>query len=69
MDISEIETAAKDVAAEPAKLAADVAAAKTYETDLITFVTAHKWLAAQFALIVATPVAFLAFEIGKHFHA
>jgi hypothetical protein len=40
-----------------------------YEVDLISFVAAHKWLALQFALIVCSPVALLAFVIGKHFHS
>jgi len=66
MDLPQLESAVKtDLAAEPAKIVAEV---DKYEIDLITFVTTHKWLAAQLAFIVAIPAAFLAFEIGKHFH-
>ena len=61
MDNPQIEVAA--LAAEPAKIIAEVDA---YETDLITFVSKHKGLAAQFAFLVSIPVAFLAFELGKH---
>jgi hypothetical protein len=66
MDISEIQTAAKTVAGEPAKLLTEV---ETYESDLISFVTKHKGLAAQFAFVICVPVAFIAFEVGKHFHS
>lgn len=38
-----------------------------YETDLISFVSAHKGLAVQFAIVVCSPVAFAAYELGKHF--
>jgi hypothetical protein len=65
MDLPQLENAAKNALAEPTQI---IAEAKAYETDLITFVTAHKGLAAQFAFIVAMPVALLAFTIGKHFH-
>jgi len=37
-----------------------------YETDLISFIAAHKVLALQFAIIVCSPVALIAYEIGKH---
>jgi hypothetical protein len=60
MDLPQLENAVKAAVAEPAKIVA-------YETDLISFVVAHKGLAAQFAFIVAVPVAFLAFEVGRHF--
>jgi hypothetical protein len=66
MDLPQLENAVKAEVAEPAKI---LAAAEKYETDLISFVVAHKGLAAQFAFVVAIPVAFLAFALGKHFHS
>jgi hypothetical protein len=56
----------------PEELLAQVVKAETivdpYEKDLISFLMDHRGLAVQYALIVAVPVAFFAFEIGRHFH-
>lgn len=41
---------------------------EAYEKDLISLVMDHAGLAAQFALVVAVPVALIAFQIGRHFH-
>lgn len=54
-----------ELPAEATRLEAIVA---PYEKDLISFLMDHRGLAIQYALLVAVPVAFLAFEIGRHFH-
>lgn len=43
-----------------------VAKAKRYEQDMLSFINGHPLLAVQLLLVTATPVAVLAFEIGKH---
>jgi hypothetical protein len=58
---------------ETVALAMEAAAViKTLESepafDLISFLMDHRRVAIQFALMVAVPVSFFAFELGRHFH-
>ena len=71
MDIPELATRAKTIeVATFANIktaeAAGAAEAARYEQDLLSFINGHFAIAVQFLLITATPVAFIAFEIGKH---
>jgi hypothetical protein len=60
-----VSEAAKIEAVALAPVQAEVAKVEHYEMSLFSFVTDHTFIALQLALIVAVPVAFIAFEIGK----
>lgn len=65
----EIPTQVANIETKLADTAHVVTEVDNYEEDLISFLAAHKWLALQFTILVGSPIGFIAYQMGKHFHS